>query len=317
MNPAPASLFYQLKTRLKKLGAECRIISVDHIPELESEYKLSLSNLNAHNKFIRESMQNYIDFSVAEKYPEIRSLIVIATPSSEVEVKLNCRGKIHYFKIPPHYSDRLKINRDIKNITSQIIEANGYQTFPVVLPKKLLAVHSGLAKYGKNNIAYVPGMGSYHRLTAFASDLQCDDDSWKDLQILEKCSSCKACQINCPTGAIGSDQFMIKTERCLTHFNEHLGPFPEWVDPKSHNSIIGCIRCQSVCPENMKYKSAAATDVAFSRTETNLILNETPFEELPEKLQLKINHLSLQHYYKNLSRNIMVLIENEVNKTPI
>ena len=71
------------------------------------------------------------------------------------------------------------------------------------------------------------------------------------------------------------------------------------------------MRCQSICPENKKYKSSVINKDKFSETETGLILKGFPFEELPEKLQLKLSKLSLKRYYEHLSRNIKVLIENE------
>ena len=308
-----SELFSQLKTRLKEHGAECRIISVSHLPELESEYHSSLTNVHIDRQFADRSIQHYIDFSVSGKYPAIRSIIVIASPSPEVEVRFNDKGKIHLLKIPPHYSDRLKVNRNIREITSRIFDGNGYRTYPVVLPKKLLAARSGLARYGRNNITYIPGMGSYHRLTVFGSDFECDQDSWYDVQMLERCNKCEACQKNCPTGAIGTDHFLIKAERCLTYFNEHPDPFPAWIDPGSHNSIIGCMRCQNICPENIEYRSARVSAESFSETETSFILKGIPYEELPEKLKLKLGNLSLQHYYKLLSRNITLLFEK--NKT--
>jgi epoxyqueuosine reductase len=302
-------IYNQLKRELKEYGAECRIISARHIPALESEYNLSLANSRVDKQFLKTSIQNYIDFSVLKKYSAIRSLIIIATPSPAVEIEFCYNGIAHGLIIPPHYSDRQKVTGNVKNITSQLFDSNGYRTFSVVLPKKLLAVRSGLARYGKNNISYVTGMGSYHRLTVFASDLPCDEDSWQNLQLLERCRNCKACQNNCPTAAIGADHFIIRAERCLTYANEQLEPFPEWLDSKSHNSIIGCMRCQSVCPENLKYQSSVINRDKFSETETSLILKGFPFEELPVNLQLKLNTLSLMRYYKHLARNIKVLIE--------
>ena len=306
-------IYDQLKTRLIEYGAECRIISASHIPELESEYNLSLANSQIDKQFVKTCIQNYIDFSVQEKYPAIRSLIIIATPSPEVEIEFCFDGTTHCLLIPPHYSDRIKVTRIIKNITSQIFDSNGYRTFSIVLPKKLLAARSGLARYGKNNISYVSGMGSYHRLTVFASDLPYNEDSWQNLQLLERCNNCKACQNKCPTAAIGADHFIISAERCLTYVNEQLEPFPKWLDSKSHNSIIGCIRCQRICPENIKYQPSVINKHRFSETETSLILKESPFEELSASLQIKLTKLSLKRYYKHLSRNIKVLIENELN----
>jgi epoxyqueuosine reductase len=304
-------IYDQLKTELKEYGAECRMVSASHIPELESEYNFSLANSKIDKQFLKTCIQNYIDFTVLKKYPSICSLFIIATPSPEVEIEFCHDGTTHCLIIPPHYSDRLKVTGNIKNMTSQIFESNGYRTFSVVLPKKLIAVHSGLAIYGKNNISYVSGMGSYHRLTVFASDLPSDEDSWQNLQLLERCSKCKACQNNCPTAAIGADHFIISAERCLTYVNEQLEPFPKWLDSKSHNSIIGCMRCQSICPENIKYQSSEENKDKFSETETSLILKGFPFEKLPANLQLKLHKLSLKRYYKHLARNIKVLIESD------
>jgi epoxyqueuosine reductase len=305
--------FKQLKTKLKEKDAECIIVSASHIPELESEinllYKDSLIDEGLYEKYI----QDYFDFSITNKYPLVRSLIIIATPSPQIDVKFNINESFFWSKIPPAYSDRKNVTGNIKNITSQIFDSNGYKTIPVILPKKLLAVHSGLARFGKNNLSYVSGMGSYHRLTVFASDLACMYDSWQNLQILDKCSSCNACHNNCPSSAISNDQFVIKAERCLTYFNEQLDPFPKWIDTKWHNSIVGCMRCQSICPENKKYISAIENKEEFSKTETSLILKGIPFKELPERLQLKIKNLSLEFYYKQLSRNLAVLIDNKSN----
>jgi epoxyqueuosine reductase len=301
-------IFYQLKTKLKEYRAECRIVSASHIQELESEYNLSHTRNLVDKQFLEKYIHNYIDFSVIKKYPAIRSLIIIATPSPQIDVNFNINDSVYWLKIPPTYSDRIKVTGNIKNITSQIFDSNGYHTFPVVLPKKLLAVHSGIAKYGKNNISYVPGMGSYNRLTIFATDLPCHYDSWQDLQVLERCNNCKACQNNCPTAAICADRFIIKAERCLTYMNEQLEPFPDWIDSRSHNSIIGCMRCQNICPENKKYNSVIKNKDEFSKTETSLILKGIPFEELPGKLQLKINNLCLKSYYKHLPRNLTALL---------
>ena len=306
-------IYTQLQTKLKDSGAEYKVVSASHIPELESEYYLSLKSMQIDRQFVKKSIMDYIDFSVIKKYPSVQSLIIIATPSPEVELMFNYHDKIYCLNIPPHYSDRIKVTGNIKNITSQIFNTNGYQTFSVVLPKKLLAVHSGLAKYGKNNLSYIPGMGSYHRLTVFATDLPCDHDSWQELEILERCSKCKACQNNCPTGAITASHFLIKAERCLTYYNEQLQPLPNWIDPKSLNSIIGCMRCQNICPENKKYKSVMQKKEEFTKTETNLILDAVPFDQLPEKLKHKLIDLSLLRYYKHLPRNVKMLIENKLN----
>lgn len=303
-------IYSRFQSRIKDYGAECRLVSINHIQELESEYNKPIKESLIDKQFFETYINGYIDFTIKEKYPSALSIIIIATPSPQVDLKLQIKGKEFWFKIPPIYSDRIEVTDRIKKITSEIFEENGYHTFPIVLPKKLIAVKSGLAKYGKNNLAYVKGIGSYHRLTLFATDLPCESDSWQNAQMLDRCKKCSACKKNCPTLAIRDNNFVISAERCLTYFNEQSGQFPDWINSSSHNCIIGCIKCQEICPENKDHISESKFKEEFDEKETYLIMNNIPYEELPEDLRTKINNLCLKYYYKHLSRNILPLIEN-------
>lgn len=307
------NIYSQFQSRLEDFRAKCRMVSLNHIQELESEFNKSINNSLVDKSLYESYIQGYIDFSIKEKYPLAESLIIIATPSPQADLKFQIGNKDFWLKIPPMYSDRIEVTGRIKKITSDIFDSNGFNTFPIVLPKKLIAVKSGLAKYGKNNLAYVDGMGSYHRLTLFATDLPCENDSWLEVQTLDRCEKCFACQKSCPTSAISGDKFVIKAERCLAYLNEQSGTFPEWIDTTAHNCIIGCVKCQDSCPENRDYISASMIKEEFNEKETHMILNNIPFEELPENLQTKVSNLCLKYYYKHLSRNISPLIENYMN----
>jgi hypothetical protein len=46
-------IYLQLKARLKEYGAEFRIVSARHLPELESEYNLSLKNFKIDKQFLK------------------------------------------------------------------------------------------------------------------------------------------------------------------------------------------------------------------------------------------------------------------------
>jgi len=91
---------------------------------------------------------------------------------------------------------------------------------------KFLAVRSGLARYGRNNITYVDGMGSLYRLSAFLSDLPYSGDCWTEPQMHDRCDDCSACIRACPTDAIPQHRFLLHSERCITFHNETRGPFP-------------------------------------------------------------------------------------------
>jgi len=60
------------------------------------------------------------------------------------------------------------------------------------LPQKLLAARSGLARYGKNNIAYVPEFGSHHMLVSYYSSLPCVEETWTESLMLDACGRCAA-----------------------------------------------------------------------------------------------------------------------------
>ena len=302
-------IFNQLETRLQEHGARCRMVSASHIPELKDEIDRLYNDSLIDKELYQNEIKNYFDFSIIDNYPSIQSLIIIGTPSPLINVKFHINGSIFKSKIPPMYSDQRIVNQRIIRITEQLFDAQGYHTIPVTLPKKLIAVRSGLAKYGKNNICYVQSMGSYHRLTLFASDLPCIHDFWQDMQMLDRCTHCNACINHCPTSAINEDRYIINAEKCLTHFNEHMEPFPNWIDSGWHNSIIGCMRCQNICPENIKTVLIPEKEVEFSESETDFILNTISFEELPENLQLKLNDICMDRYYAQVSRNLNILVE--------
>lgn len=179
-------IFKQLEIELKKHGSKCSILSAGHIPELEAEIDLLYKNSFIEEEFYKKYLNDYFDFSIAERQSSVQSLIIIATPSPPINIKFNVNGSFYKYKIPPMYTDKKIVNGNIKNITRRLFDNNGYNTIPVVLPKKLIAVHSGLAKFGKNNICYVQGMGSYNRITLFGSDLPWGNDSWQDLKILDQ-----------------------------------------------------------------------------------------------------------------------------------
>jgi epoxyqueuosine reductase len=177
-----------------------------------------------------------------------------------------------------------------------------------VLPFKLLAIRSGLGKYGKNNICYVDGMGSFVRLEAFYTNYRFPSDDWQEKKMMERCAGCSLCQQNCPTHCIPSDRFLIHADHCLTYLNENEGEFPAWVNPSSHNALVGCMRCQIVCPENKQFLHLKEQPIAFTEEETTLLLQKTSREQIPQTLAKKLVSLDIDEYYSVLGRNLSVLV---------
>ena len=177
------------------------------------------------------------------------------------------------------------------------------------LPDKSLAVSTGLAQYGRSNICYVAGMGSFVRLFTYYTDIPWDTDTVNSAPVMPACETCRRCLDACPTGSIRENRFCIDAERCLTHFNEHDGPFPDWIDLEWHNAIVGCMECQRACPQNKDVIGKIERQVNFTEEETSLILNKSPLESTPGPLREKLDQLDMTEYYGVLKRNLRVLME--------
>jgi epoxyqueuosine reductase len=193
----------------------------------------------------------------------------------------------------------------------EILAPQGYRLVEVVVLKKLLAVQSGLAEYGRNNIAYVPGMGSLHRLVTFFSDLPGEEDGWREPRMMERCEKCRACVRRCPSGAITTERFLLHGERCIVAHNERPNeiPFPDWLEPEWHNCLVGCLLCQRFCPENRDYLDRIEAGAAFSAEETALLLEGMPLDQLPGEIVKKLVESDLVKYFHVFSRNLKVLFE--------
>jgi len=127
--------------------------------------------------------------------------------------------------------------------------------------------------------------------------------------MLERCQNCSACLRNCPTGAISTERFVIHAERCLTLHNEQPGdvPFPAWLDPHWHNCLLGCARCQNVCPQNKGLRRVEA-GAEFSEEETALLLAGVSLDQLPAATAQKMEQLDLGGYAELLPRNLGALL---------
>ncbi len=306
-----SSAFENLRAALCGAGSQVRAAPVDRIGdlrrELESLYRRSLIDPGLDEAYLRGSF----DWTVAERDPALRSVIIVATPSPQARLVFHHHGRALPLRVGPIYADRVDVLEAVKRMAAAVLGPAGYRTAPVVLPKKPLAVHTGLARYGRNNLVYVPGMGSFHRLTAFASDLPCPEgESWHDLALLDRCRRCTACIRRCPTGAVTREREMVRAERCLSYFNERPPGFPGWIEPGWHHCLVGCMACQLPCPENLAFRGRAEDRGEFSEEETALLLEPSAPEGLPPALAHKLERLGLLRYRAVLPRNLRALLDN-------
>jgi epoxyqueuosine reductase len=303
---APDSIAGLVCSRLEEKGYRGRVVPIEHVAELKSEIEEGVSQ----GKIAAGVYQRYLtqfQFDVTAKSPGARSIIITAAPQPQRRATFHLNGRTYPLIIPPtYYGDT---DKQIRNLLQNVLVFNDYQLYPAALPSKLLAVRGGLAKYGKNNITYVEGLGSFFRLRAFLSDMPSGRSEWLEPQAMKACNRCQACLKACPTGAIAQDRFQLHAERCLTFFNEGKEDFPGWIDPAWHNSLEGCMRCQLACPVNKPFFTWVEEGEDFDEAETGLILNKTPVDRLPRETVHKLNRSYMTEYLEQLPRNFRALLK--------
>jgi epoxyqueuosine reductase len=238
-------------------------------------------------------------------------LIVVAYPDPPVRFTFSWKDGLRQLTVPPTYLHGGVKDAEVGRVLAERLKPQGYGVAQMLVPEKLSAVRSGLARYGLNNITYVEGLGSYHRLAVFCSDYPCKADSWSEARMLERCSGCRACLRECPSAAIAEDRFLLHAERCLTLWNEKPKgiDFPVWLEDSWHNCLVGCLHCQRACPENRALAGWYEEGAAFTGEETELLLAGGEPTELPADLHEKLRRWDLLELYEQLPRNLRALLE--------
>jgi epoxyqueuosine reductase len=296
-------------TILKSKGYKGEIISATHIPDI-------LNDIQKHHKSgsiypnLYDQYQSFFEFKPDVAFGDVKSLIVVAVPVPQFKITFQRNSKEISLIIPPTYLYGRKIADETQALLETLFKPEGYNLAYARIPVKTLAVRSGLAKYGRNNITYIPEMGSFYRLSAYYSDFPYNKSNWHELMMMDACKECSACRNACPTGAISDDRFLLHVERCLTYHNEQPGdiPFPQWIKHQWHNCLVGCLYCQKVCPVNKKVKNWTELGPTFTNGELSLFLSNTPFDKLPEETQKKLEENELFEYLEVFPRNIQVFL---------
>ncbi len=303
--PVSTDFFYKYST-----------LSVDHLKELQA----FIDGLNREGRLSdNETYRSYLKdfkFEVPEGFPEAKSIIVLAFYNRLMLVGFHLNGEKHEVMLPPQYhASGLTEEHLGEIIQNEIIREPGYRierTTRVHL--KLLAVRSGLGKYGRNNISYVDGMGSLLKLFAYFTDYPFED-SWTELSMMDECEDCRICRTLCPTQCIPDENFMIDVDRCVPLYNEIMGELPEWIPPDAHNSLMGCMRCQIRCPANSEVIELTGRFEDVTEEETIKILDGTPDEELLASLSRKLRDYypaQSKEYFPVFTRNLRALLNPEI-----
>lgn len=294
---------------LKKLkGYQTRTVSIKHLPELQEDVE-KLKQQSLLDKILIDEYLKF-NFDIAAKLPGVQTLIVMSEASPITKVGFNWQGKVYEFRTPPGYIWR-EADARVKDALSKTIESAGYKVERAWVPEKTLAVRSGLVQYGRNNVTYVSGFGSFHRLYVFATDAAFPEDNWGERRMMKACENCTKCADNCPTHAITAERFLLHAENCLTFHNERPVAMADWIKPEWHNALIGCLQCKLVCPVNKKQLKNIVNGPVFTEAETELLLSRPAKDAVPESTQKKVAATGVDYSYEVLGRNLDLLLKNQ------
>jgi len=288
------------------------MISVEHLPLLQKQIEEQRNQKLLDPQFFQERL-SWVRFEVPESLPKAKSIIVAAVPRPQTRAVFTWNGVRRPLVLPPTYTAYGVVIKQVQDLLTQSLSERGCNVARTALPFKLLAARSGLVQYGRNNITYAPGLGSFLQLAAYYTDMPCEEDSWQEPTMMQACEKCDLCRRACPTGAIPSDRFLLRAELCISYHNEKKGDiqFPSWMDPSWHNCIEGCMRCQRACPVDKQFLNWVEDEVEFSEEETAMLLEGTPREKLPEETAEKLTHLDILDDVGILPRNLGVFFKKK------
>jgi epoxyqueuosine reductase len=290
-----------------------RTLPVSRFPELQAEYDRARNAGNlSRSKAFRDQI-GPLGFKVPADFPGAKSVIIMAAFTKPMYANFLLDGRPLRVLVPPQYYTDDWNAATLKNIAQKdIVKKPDSRVVDITerIPLKLLAARSGLGLYGRNNLIFVDGMGSYNLLYAYITDYQFPEDNWTTLDVLGACRRCDHCDRICPTVCIQRYNFVIDIDKCITLYNENPGDFPAWIRKSYHHALMGCVRCQDPCPENRGIGQITGNLEDISEDETRKILNGTADDALLKSLQRKLRQFpatASKELFPILTRNFSVL----------
>ena len=294
---------------LRAQGWQARVVPVGRLDDARARVGKALSS----GKLPGATAAHLADetaFELPLAVSSPRAVVVGAVARPLTQAVLQWRGEEHVVVVPPHYAGYYAVPGQLTELVTAALASSCYATARFEPPLKTLAVGAGLARYGRNNITYVAGLGSYLIYGACVTDAPPPAGRGVGRRRTARPLSrtCSACLRACPTGAIAADRFLLHTDRCLTTVNEDREPFPEWVRPEWHTCAVGCLRCQQVCPENAAVELLVEPPERFDADETAAILAGDDRAELGLATRAKLERCGLDYSPALIARNLRALL---------
>jgi len=246
----------------------------------------------------------------------VSALVLIAVPRPAHIVTFDVPGRILDMVLPPTYVNYRRTFEMVRDdfLANVVKGKDGVEILNV--PIKTLAGLVGFIRYGKNNVGYVPGYGSYVQLVCLATtypfELEPADKTGaidRHNQMLEECRDCKRCVQACTMGAIPEDRFLLRAQSCYTAFSESAKPIPQGLHSPSPQCLIGCMKCQLSCPVNRGLLKYEKVPEQFTKEESQYMLNaRVPYQgEIWSRIITKFAKLGLTEQPPLFVRNLQLI----------
>lgn len=297
--------FKEVLIRIEEKGYKAAFTDISHVEDLKKEFDNVIKSGEVNTEVLKTIIEFDFDYSKLEH--EAKSILVVSIRLPIINNDFTFKGKTHTLVTPPGYIPGKETSKFVQDI-KEIFEETKYHKTGALLPVKMLSNKIGLTQYGRNNISYVDGFGSFHMLVAYYTDIPVskEETKWCDVKRMDICENCSKCIKMCPTKCINPNKNVIDIGRCITRIYEGEGEFPEWIKPDHHNCLMACFMCQKACPANIKYLDRIDVRAAFDEEETNKLLTKTAFSELSTNTQEKLKGMGIDGYYDIFLRNLSV-----------
>ncbi|MFM2152935.1 MAG: hypothetical protein RL199_1370 [Pseudomonadota bacterium] len=206
--------------------------------------------------YVRQSRDERLD--VSRVLPGARSVVAVAVNYRHEDEPAPEEGHgvvARYARGRDYHNVLRRPLRRLRDAIEEIVPGStGYASCdarPVM--EKAWANLAGLGWVGKNGCFIAPPYGSWVLLGCVVTTAELAADRPHP----DRCGTCTACLMSCPTDAIPQPRF-VDARKCLSfHTIEHQQPLPPGIAEKLSGRLFGCDLCQEPCPWNREAEPAA------------------------------------------------------------
>lgn len=297
------------ESEIRGVPVACRWFSIELLPRIQADMERILGGGDVSANAVFRSYLEGRAYQPPPTLPDARSVVIVALGDRRYEVGVRLAGRRVAVAIPPGYTADDVTAEDVQEfVRRRILRVPSARLEPARLPLKLVAARTGLAEYGRNNLAYVRGMGSFLSLRAYFTDQPSPSSAWFGVRQLHYCKGCSICMMACPTKAIRPDRFVIDAGRCVTLYNERPDPMPAWMPRGAHNALVGCTLCQWKCPANQAAMDRSERLAELTEEETSMLLSGQTNETLGASVVTKLKRNGLSGDLGHLARNLRLAV---------